>query len=206
MIWDSTETNDYDSPVFYRGESLQGPWKKWKKASNLKNGLVISSKSFGVRDNLLVAGFATDWLYSNLKKCPEDYYVSCITPQGTWTRVTWPKEKCPDNFHVWGTKNICLEGDDIITSENGYEWTKVASKISSTDALLDVGDFLFLPPHSGNKAYLSNDGVNFSEIALSDTEPCAWENFTTNGKEILATLKISEKEVFLRKGIIQILD
>lgn len=209
-----TKTGNYDAPIFYRSKSLQGPWEQWKEASNLTEGLTLTTQSIGVRENVLTAGLEYDRLYVHRKNMSSQVpRVSYITLQGRWKSATWPTDKverCTGKFYLWGKKSIYLDGRiwvgsgrTIIASANGYEWTVAANDISFGDELLEAGSLLLLPRNGRNTAHLSNDGVNFCEIALSGSDSGKWNHFATNHKAILATFSPSCHQTFLRRGTIQ---
>ena len=209
IVWDSTTTNQssYDVPVFYRSQSLQGPWEHWKEASNLTEGLTLATDSIGVRENVLTAALEYDYWYASRKNVhSRASRLSYITPEGWWQSATWPSDKVEritGRFYSWGKKSFFLGDGTLVASNNGYEWAVVDGATTVGEEFFDIGGVLFLPGRDGKIAQVSIDGTHFSELALSGAESGYWNHFATSDTAILATFSPSRHETFLRLGSIQ---
>lgn len=210
FFWDSTtiETRCYDAPVFYRSESLHGPWEKWNHASTLAEGLVLATPSVGVHENLLIAAFEHDYFYrSNKGLRSQASDVLYINPKGTWESTTWPKdeiERCRGDFYHWQNKIFYVDGSSLLVSFNGYEWRVATKELSHGVSFMDICGLLLLPVEGGSTVFISDDGIKFSEMDLSKTDVEQWSDFAASNQSILAKFRPSNHETFLRLGSIQI--
>jgi len=217
-IWDSDKTDSYWAPVFYRSDSLLGPWERWTEASFNPKGMALESFNLFATDKTLFARFRRHYHY-DVNNQPIWRSIFCIDHDGPrWNDIAWRENektdyKQLDNYDdeikglfFWQSKGFCVHyhnGNKILISDNGYTWRLMDNnniKLPiSNNQFFEVNDFLLLASNEG-RLYLTADGEHFAEMILPDSGK--WEFFATNGQEILARFVRSENECFLRQGLL----
>ena len=165
IIFDSTKTSYFDTPCFYYGKSLSGPWEKLEIAlpddniiiSNSKYGRSYSDWNEGEDGSILAAlgiligSFGYDGFYRLIKHKPSQLKVKyLLSDQEDWRTATLPPQ-CVDYSRIRfirgaesfacavGVGDRHYDSDKhwwLLTSRDGIEWKAALEGFCATKGFI----------------------------------------------------------------------
>lgn len=204
FIWSTTETAEYNSPVFYRTTDLGAKWEEWKEVNDFPRSGFIPCSNIAVCNKICVATFAYDLLYQDRKKIEtSSFSILYLKDKRTWQYADspfkdddWRLQFNRDaNILSWNNSFLLATCGSLYVSEKGFDW--VDKKIQTSGKFGICENILILFPENGDKLVLSTDAKSFSELMLDNGK---WTVVASMNHTLLATWKENNHETVLKKG------
>ncbi|MCG9065153.1 hypothetical protein LH425_08885 [Laribacter hongkongensis] len=201
---DSTKTDSYPKTILFCAKTLDGPWQRWDQTPQPPEGVKVETICALPGRSALLAFCEYDYSYERNKKRPETPpFVMYYGAGKAWQKCTWGGSL---NFRHYGTPPIFAKvgdglmyiGSEILTSDKGYEWELLETRLS-VDGYFTLKDVsLFTSRNNSSVIRVSQDSKLFKELML---EEGVWSHLAAKEEGILGVYYANKhEETVLRVG------